>query len=431
MIIGSSREVLLNITTRCFLQLMAIFFYTPVAMTFIQVGTKPVDFVLSDLLVAILIFYYIPLIFYRKISSFESQIFILIIGVTLFFILLGLFGTLETGTLLPLFSATKYTKVFFALLAGMGFAHLCAVDDFWRLSTRAAVIIVALLLFSQIVITGNLAPRWGEMFLGAHVYGFPNSFATYCVVLLMLVIAAWTNQRKLYLSFVAVIAAGFVVMSLSRSGMVALFFGILAFFAVGMSWQKLLKFLMISFVFLCCGWFIMHSTGSLKQVESSLNARFARTFEKKDPSSGRIDIAAEALNLVADKPLLGYHFDSFSKYHEGHDSTHNQYLEAFFKTGLLGFFVYFFIILLLCYIILRKMQLRFFSFVSRRYIIAFMCSLFAISAGNLTQPNFTYSQTGNVIFFTLGFLVLARPCGVRIDSLIDCPLNRTSADEIS
>jgi O-antigen ligase len=155
---------------------------------------------------------------------------------------------------------------------------------------------------------------------------------------------------------------------------------------------------------LLCGSILFHFSGELGLIKEGVSRRINRTFSHEDPSSGRIAIAQETISLISEKPFLGYSFDSFSRYHDGHSTPHNQYLEVLFKAGLLGFFSYFFFVFVLLYFVVKNKHRSYFLNYNNIYIKSFLCVFFAISIGNLTQPNFSYSQTGNVLFAMLGFL---------------------------
>ena len=388
---------------------IAILFYSPISINALNVGSKPIDIVFSDLVCSFLCFFYIVKIIFFKTNYKEIRNFLIIVYALLFFFCLASLGFIEKGNSVIFFSFIKYVKIFVAIIAGMGLARLCSIEDFWKMSVWAAGGVILILLYSQLIIKGNISPRWGEMFLIFKVYGFPNSSASYLIILFMYIITAWMFYRKLIYAFIASLAAAFMILSLSRSAIIVLIIFIALFFAIGTPLKKVLMTSLV-LLFVVGGMsLVMKQSGSLEIVQDALKGRYVRTFESDDISSGRFEIARETIALVYQRPLTGFFFDSFDNYHYGHSTPHNQYLEALFKTGIIGFVVYFSVIIIFLRLISHRMKSIMVTTISRSLTIGLFCTLFALSAGNFTQPNFTYSQTGNVIFLTIGFLAYAMP----------------------
>ena len=395
---------------------LAILFYSPIAINLIQVGGKPIDLTFSDVVIFSLLCVYCVILASDKITKLEGQLLLLVFLVLLGHAVLAIFGTLEVGSIVPILSALKYVKVFLALIAGICFARLCSIDNFWRVSTLASLCVVLGLCVAQFIQLGTISPRWGRYLFGFPVYGFPNSPASYYVILVMFsVVACIRKLGALRYVVSALLTMMFILMSLSRGAVVVLLFFLLMLPFFWFSLRSFTRLISISFILVMITFLVVESNEILFEnhkisaIKNTLETRWNRTFSANDPTSGRISIAIETLSLVSEKPIYGYKFDSFSHYHYGHDTPHNQYLEALFKTGFLGATMYFFILFLFIYVLLRKVFFPGVSQVDRRSIICFLFALISLMVGNLVQPNFTYSQTGNVVFFMLGFFALAKP----------------------
>ena len=377
-------------------------------MTFYQSSGKPIDLVFSDFVCVALFCFYIVRVVLRNISKPELHDFAIIaFALWLFFAMVSA-GFMETTNYGVFLTFAKYAKVFIALIAGMGLARLYRIEDFWKLSVVATAVVTLLLLYSQIVITGSLHPRWGRTFLGFNVYGFPNSPASYYLILVMYMTTAWLIKRKYTYLVLSPIAAAFMILSLSRIALIVLSLFLVSFVTFEMNLRKTLKAVFVFGVVVVCMLFVMQYLDSLESAKDALVARYEKTFKGDDLTGGRADIALETLALVSRRPFAGYLFDSFDKYQRGHATPHNQYLEALFKTGILGFIVYFFVFLVFLKGVINKMKAYHHLQELKLVYIGFICVLFALSVGNLSQPNFTYSQTGNVVFLTLGYLAYAR-----------------------
>ena len=136
--------------------------------------------------------------------------------------------------------------------------------------------------------------------------------------------------------------------------------------------------------------------------------RVNRSTESEDPSSGRFDIWEFALELSAEKPIFGYMFESFSRYTGDVDTPHQQYLEVLYKCGGLGLLFYG-SVLGSCWMVTNRL-LRLATFRSPAWyrLHAMVAMLGAVLLGNLTQPNLTYSLTGNMVFLMFGTLCSSR-----------------------
>jgi O-antigen ligase len=167
---------------------------------------------------------------------------------------------------------------------------------------------------------------------------------------------------------------------------------------------------MVAVLGICIGLFgisLEHWTQEYEFVASlkeRVETRLERTIHSDDALSGRDEIWVETLELGSARPFFGYCFEPFSNY-TFYSTPHQQYLEILFKTGGIGLAVF---LLFFGYAALLVVQLwrRFADdIVMGPATAAIAASLLAVCIGNLTQPNFTYSVTGNFQFFILGLLL--------------------------
>jgi O-antigen ligase len=149
--------------------------------------------------------------------------------------------------------------------------------------------------------------------------------------------------------------------------------------------------------------FIMENP-AVAHLTDLVQRRVEQTLEGGDPLSGRGNIWEETLALCAERPLLGYSFEAYSRY-SFYDTPHQQYLEVLYKTGGLGLTLY--------GVMLIAMGLGLWHLARhapRRSEVDFMirgvlATLAAALLGNLSQPNLTYSVTGNCLFLMVGLLM--------------------------
>ena len=139
-----------------------------------------------------------------------------------------------------------------------------------------------------------------------------------------------------------------------------------------------------------------------------IRERVERSTESEDPSSGRFDIWALAIELWLEKPVFGYMFESFAKYGVDIDTPHQQYLEVLYKCGGLGLVLYLGMLVSCLYRTRRLLVLTVRKSVAWSQLHAAMAMLVGLLIGNLTQPNLTFSVTGNLVFLLFGCLCSSR-----------------------
>ncbi len=131
------------------------------------------------------------------------------------------------------------------------------------------------------------------------------------------------------------------------------------------------------------------------------------SYALSDPTlSGRIHIWHSALEKIFESPLWGYGFipftdDRFMVKTGGYNTPHQQYLEIWYKSGLIGLIVFWLFFLQL----LKIAILNLFSVDTYKRKISFFIyvAIIGISIGNFSQPNITYSITSNVLFASLAY----------------------------
>jgi O-antigen ligase len=152
---------------------------------------------------------------------------------------------------------------------------------------------------------------WAGCVFQTDVYGFPNSAASYYVLLLgTLIVGAVGNQwRRFLMAFVFPIGIVLIALTLSRAAWLYLLWLIMVgwFFVL----SRRLKFysLLVLLVVIVANVFLIPSYGDIDLFLGILQ-KIKRTMDD-DPSSGRIDIWIEAFSLIVERPILGYHFDFF------------------------------------------------------------------------------------------------------------------------
>jgi O-antigen ligase len=98
-------------------------------------------------------------------------------------------------------------------------------------------------------------------------------------------------------------------------------------------------------------------------------------------------------------------FEPFARYSAIYDTAHQQYLEVLYKTGLLGLVLYLWVLLSgimgLWHLIRNSSPGSPAAFLLRAALAAFAGTI----VGCISQPNLTYSLTGNTLFLVLGLLL--------------------------
>ncbi len=394
--------------------LVALLVTLPLAFQAAEFAGKPVDLVGSDLLFVLLVF--IPrrrdLVIPRGIALWRlSMARMAAVVALLYFMGLAAAAYAESSELGRIVSAVKFAKPIVFLLLG---AYLAAIMSPVVLLHRITIAFAgtAVATFATAACSPGFPQiAWGRFRFGFPVYGYPNSPMTLYGIMVPLLLAAADAHAmplgKWMLRGVAFLTGMMVITSLSRSSTVAMASGTLFYlyltgrvylpaFAAVFSLMMLLTFSSTLDV-------LMGNQDVMLWVER-LTRRFSQTVGASDPFSGRGDIWAQTIDLWSERPVFGYAFESFSRYAE-YDTPHQQYLEILFKSGALGATLYGLVLLTGGS---GLMHMTRFS-VSRTpawYLLrALMAAFGATLIGNLSQPNLTYSVTGNFLFFVTGLML--------------------------
>ncbi|WP_066358636.1 O-antigen ligase family protein [Aliarcobacter cryaerophilus] len=193
-----------------------------------------------------------------------------------------------------------------------------------------------------------------------------------------------------------------VIFSLSRGSSIIFIIGFILTSMIFLNKRKVIISLVLLFTLPILSVSIISNVESFENIKNAVERRIDKTISNNDPSSGRFTIWAEALELIEKKPFFGYMFEPFSIYYLGHDTPHQQYLEIFYKSGVIGLILYFSLtVISFFYLYKYKDYLGEFKDLCKMFLVGVVI----LSIRNMTQPNFTYSLTGNLMFFIFGLLI--------------------------
>lgn len=351
-----------------------------------------------------------------------------------------------SGETVRLFSAFKLAKPIGFVFLGLLLGSWTDPFEFMDIYARMYGIVVAMSLFFTVTEPSFPLGDWGKHLFDAELSGYPNMPMSFYGVMVPLLLSAAdiTKNRLLQLTgwCLAAAAALIVVGSMSRSSTLALFFGTTIYLGTT-GRQSLLAGTCVVMVFLSMIGFGLFSVLQDSHVVAVLTERVQdrvdRSLETDDPSSGRYEIWQVAIELSAEKPVFGYLFESFSRYMGDYDTPHQQYLEVLYKCGSVGLGIYA-ALLGSCLVITRRL-LRLTQIGAPAWYRLHAAAAMLIGAliGNLTQPNLTYSLTGNMVFLLFGSLCSSRavvsasqpvlPAALRVvrPILISVPSGRAAA----
>jgi O-antigen ligase len=390
----------------------------PVHSNIATVSSKPVDLMLSDaLLIALPLAYAFirskptkaqisavkgPIRFY---SFTPTMALLCIVYVTA---LAGI-GLGLSGEMVRVLSAFKLAKpmgfVFLGLLLGSWTDPLEFMDIFSRIFGA----VVALTLYFTVTESHFPLGEWGKYLFEWELSGYPNMPMSFYGVMVPMLLAAVDNTRnktvKMLGWFLAGAASLIVIGSLSRSSTLALFFGTTTYLALTGRRAILAGTFFATVVISIIGmslFAVLQDSYVVEVLSERVQSRIDRSMEADDPSSGRYEIWGVALELCAEKPVFGYLFESFSRYMGDSDTPHQQYLEVLYKCGSVGFGLY--VALISSCLMNARRLLKMTVRGSPNWYRLHAASAMLIGAliGNLTQPNLTYSLTGNMVFLLFG-----------------------------
>jgi O-antigen ligase len=385
-------------------------FFIPIKIPIIQIGSKPIDLVMSDFILFLFLFLFY--FFLNKLLSIDrnSKFIILIIFM---YIVFGLTTStiniiIFSDNFTPIVSAAKFYKSMLFIIVGIFLAQKKIFIDSFDKNVTVSVLVISLLL----IVSTFIDPRfpvllWGESILGINIYGYPNSSMSFFAFISLFLLAKYLKDRQLIYLITYLLLFCNIVFSLSRSSTIVLIIGsfILLFF-----YMKKTKVFFSLGIFILLGIFFFISfqnNSKFIPIFELVNNRIERSLgnTENDASSGRFKIWEESIDILSDKPFLGHGFKPFSDFSTEYDTPHQQYLEVMHKTGILGFLIYSFIMI---YMLVRLYSLykKIKSYDSLYITITVSISgIISLSIGNLTQPNFSYSMIGNLIFLIFGIIL--------------------------
>ena len=396
----------------------------PVHSTAATVANKPIELLSSDLLIVLM-----PLVYMlvaspvkrqqvqdvnRKLHSYKPlqalALIFIAYGATLAAVGLGL-----SGETMRLFSAFKLVKpvafVFLGVLLG---SWTCPLE-FLGVLGRVYGAVVALTLFCTVTAPEFPFGEWGKTIFEFDVSGYPNSAMSFYACLVPLLLSSVDGSKDKIIKIagwsLAACSALIIVGSMSRSSTIALVLGVSIYLCLTGRTPQLIAFFIAITILVVVGFGLFSAfkdTDFVSVLTNRIQQRVERSTESDDPTSGRMELWQLAIELWMERPVFGYMFESFSRYSGEFDTPHQQYLEILHKCGGLGLLIYV-SMLVSCLVLTRKLvrltKPRSMAWYQLHSMTAMMLGLMI---GNLTQPNLTFSLTGNMVFLTFGCLCSAR-----------------------
>lgn len=378
----------------CFLLVFLVF--VPLNLTLGTVGGKPLDFVPSDLL-----FLLLPLSLSFLKDGGRSQLvrqYTLWLYVYLTYCIaeiLFLTDYRHDRALLSLLSFFRAIRPFFLFYIGY-MVHFWSQGKIEKWSCSCAMLMSFSLFISDIIFSPRFPnPRWGGALWGLEPYGFPNSPAFFYVVCLaVLLFSVVKKQQKNPLFIIALILLGStIIFTGSRNALVSFVVLLLWLFFVNCIDRK---YIVVLFPLIGVGIYIIN----MVEIDLTILTSKAERTETEGLMYGRTDVWESALSLVLEKPLFGYAFEGIENSNFDFGTTHNQYIEYLYKTGLFG--------TLLIAMIWAQIGKSFY-FLSRKFrplesgYYEFLFAAFVTAlVSNMAQPNFTYTVTQAFFVFFAG-----------------------------
>jgi len=253
---------------------------------------------------------------------------------------------------------------------------------------------------------------WGQGLFGWETYGYPNAPMTFYGVMIPLLVAAADIEKRRTLRLIyrmaTLVGIVLVIASLSRSSSIAMIVALSFYlFATGRGLIPV-GAAVAGALFAVAGVGLMKIETDIDAItflQGAIERRLLQTFEGEDALSGRGDIWLLAVELSSKKPVFGYMFEPFSRFSAIYDTAHQQYLEVLYKTGIVGAALYLWVlvsgVLGLGHLVRNSQRGSPASYL----LWASLSMLLGVMVGNLSQPNLTYSLTGNTLFLMLGLLL--------------------------
>ena len=409
---------------RFWLWIVALVIVWPIHSTAAMIGNKPIEMIASDPFVLMM-----PLIYLLAGSRVSKRELSLVMApirsykllpiLALVFVVyatsLAAIGLGMSGETIRVYSAFKMVKpvcfVFVGLLLGAWIDPI----DFIGMIGYAFVAVVGLTICTTISDPSFPMGEWGRFLYEYELCGYPNSAMSFfgCLVPILLASADISKEQgvKVVCWGAAACSALIILGSMSRSSSLVMMIGVSLYLVMTGRTAFLIGVMIAASLFSVIGFGVVSAlkeTDFVSILLERIRERVERSTESEDPSSGRFDIWALAIELWLEKPVFGYMFESFAKYGVDIDTPHQQYLEVLYKCGGLGLVLYLGMLVSCLYRTSRLLILTVRKSVAWYQLHAALAMLVGLMIGNLTQPNLTFSVTGNLVFLLFGCLCSSR-----------------------
>lgn len=382
------------------LHILAFVYMVPMSINLSSYADKPIDVSVS----------FIALLF---------AVFLLMCGATIdrrsftavvvlaYFPVLGIFSSIVSGgNINPILSSVNFFIPCMHLLAGSVLLKSTDVDIgvvFAR--TLAAIVLILVLsdvVFGEFPRGCGYEGRWGGCLGPFPVYGFPNASMGLLAALSPIMILLLGRGPKN--SFVATLTMALIlllsILSLSRSA--TLIAGLSAMVFV-VCWLGYLRALVCILLLAALGG-VNWSKMAEWPIVHGIYARLEHSILAGDVTTGRIGIWSQALDVFWQSPIFGSGFAFFSDI-SSYGSAHQQYLEVLYKSGLVGFVIYFGCF---AYIIGNAASEVRRHGSSREKLLVLFLVVFFVSISSVFQSALTYQVLGGLSFFMGGYFLARR-----------------------
>ena len=309
----------------------------------------------------------------------------------------------------------------FKLVKPIGFVFMGLLLGSWTdpmeligITSRAYGAIVGLTMFFTLADPSFPLGEWGKYIAEFELCGYPNSAMTFYAVMVPLLLSCADSTKTPLVRIGVVALAGcsslMILGSMSRSSALALVSAVMIYLIATGRTALLVGAGIALFVMSLIGFGLfsaLRETEAVSVLMDRVQMRMERTTESEDPSSGRFEIWQLAIELWTERPVFGYLFESFSRYAD-YDTPHQQYLEVLHKCGGVGLLLYLWLLMSCLSSAKRVLKETVRGSGPWYQVHAMRAMLWGVMISNLTQPNLTYSLTGNMVFLLFGCLCSAR-----------------------
>lgn len=382
------------------LQFIALAYMMPLNVNFMNVGAKPVDFAISNLLVFLT---FLSIFISRSVN----QVAFVATSIMLFFPMLGMLSSISLGgSFETLLSSGNFFLPMFHILVGAVVARSFSISP-EKYFARALALVVIALFISDLVLGPfprgcGYEGRWGGCLGPFEIYGYPNAsmnFLTVLAPLLIFLLAFTRTKSDRLLALTALLALAIIApLSFSRSATLIMGFSLLFFvhyflgrvFLIGVA--ALFGLIYSNFEALL---HLTQNTGVILRMSAAI--------QSGDITTGRLGIWREAFDVFSRFPIFGSGFQYFSKFSK-FGTVHQQYLEVLFKAGLVGFILYFGVFFVSLFTAFQKIR-QINSRIRNLNIRVVAMIIFSLLISNLFQPAMSYQVFGNFLFFWCGYFL--------------------------